>query len=364
MAISNTPINASSTVSLGQPYVSPDDTAQDGQFPPLVAAGTQRIAQLVRMHLGDLPTTFNVRSVTDGVKYVFELPFENVDSNSFQISLTNGTPQGTTQLTLGSGVTLQEHQGTVTFTQPPAADLFVVCSGVYFRSILPGEMDIYIRQAYLQHTYETSPTPQLDPGPPVNPESSGYGAPAPFVLPEIEEYPLSLQVAIMILEDRATDLAQQMDVRTPDGVAIPVGQLFSQVRTQISALDARYNKVAGALNVGLYRIQVFDLRRQSYTTNRYVPQYRVQEVDDMSYPQRVIPRRDATATLYTTKYNYVAGTAYSQNDIVFEGSQEYVALQNVPSGAPDPVSDVNPATGYGYYWAYTTINSDPWWGVW
>ena len=42
------------------------------------------------------------------------------------------------------------------------------------------------------------------------------------------------------------------------------------------------------LNIGLHRIETFTLRRISRLTNRYVPIYRPQEVDDGSIPQRVL----------------------------------------------------------------------------
>ena len=42
------------------------------------------------------------------------------------------------------------------------------------------------------------------------------------------------------------------------------------------------------LGVGLYKIDVFSLRRISKHTNRYVPIYLPQEVDDKSMPQRAI----------------------------------------------------------------------------
>jgi hypothetical protein len=41
------------------------------------------------------------------------------------------------------------------------------------------------------------------------------------------------------------------------------------------------------MGVGLYRIEVFDLNRISKMTNRLIPRYVPQEVDDRSYPERV-----------------------------------------------------------------------------
>ena len=50
---------------------------------------------------------------------------------------------------------------------------------------------------------------------------------------------------------------------------------------------AQYEELCKMLNIGLYRTEVFTLRRISRLTNRYVPVYRPQEIDDWSIPQRV-----------------------------------------------------------------------------
>jgi hypothetical protein len=347
----------------------PSDSDQASlSYPPLDASSSERIAQMARLHLGDLPTAFSCRQVANGAVYKFELPVENIDAPTMQVVITDGTSENTTTLNT-SGYTCDYRRGTLMLNSSPNNGLFLVVSGVYYRDLLAAEIDLYVRQCYLQHVYGTNPTPQIDiypaPGPPAGGYSAGvYGTPAPPGLPEIEEYPLSLQVAIMALEDRATQVAQEMDVRTPDGVTISRQQVFSQIRTQIAALDQRYMNIAAALNVGLYRISVSTLRRVSYTTNRLIPIYRPREYDDLAWAQREIPLVDTEATVYSEEYLWLAGTAYNQNDLVAEGGQRYVALQNVPIGGPDPITDVNPLTGTGYYWATTNIDSSNWYGTW
>jgi hypothetical protein len=49
----------------------------------------------------------------------------------------------------------------------------------------------------------------------------------------------------------------------------------------------QYRELCTYLGIGMYKIDVLNLRRISKATGRYVPVYKPQEVDDRSYPQRV-----------------------------------------------------------------------------
>ena len=55
----------------------------------------------------------------------------------------------------------------------------------------------------------------------------------------------------------------------------------------IEELKARYKELSALLNIGMYKVEVYTLRRTSKRTNRYVPIYRPQEIDDRSAPVRV-----------------------------------------------------------------------------
>jgi hypothetical protein len=50
-----------------------------------------------------------------------------------------------------------------------------------------------------------------------------------------------------------------------------------------------YNKRAAALNIGLERLEVLNLRRVSKTTNRLVPLYKDREVGDYGPIERLWP---------------------------------------------------------------------------
>jgi hypothetical protein len=190
---------------------------------------------------------------------------------------------------------------------------------------------------------------------------------------EVEEYPISLLVVVMALWDIAVALAQQHDVHTPDGVTIPLSQTFNQVTQMIGQLQAQYQSLASAMGVGLYRITQSRLRRVSRTTKRLVPIYRSKEYDDLTWPQRSLPEIDTVQKMYTYQGMWDGGTpatattpacparSYQVNDLVDYKNRRYVCLQ--PNTNIEPDRDVDPCTGSGYYWAWSTINSG-WVGWW
>jgi hypothetical protein len=55
----------------------------------------------------------------------------------------------------------------------------------------------------------------------------------------------------------------------------------------IDVRKQQYRELCMQLGIGMYKVDIFTLRRISKMTGRYVPVYRPQEVDDRSYPQRV-----------------------------------------------------------------------------
>ena len=55
----------------------------------------------------------------------------------------------------------------------------------------------------------------------------------------------------------------------------------------IQARQNQYKELCSQLSIGLYKIDVFSLRRISKTTNRYVPIFEPMEVDDRETPTRV-----------------------------------------------------------------------------
>jgi hypothetical protein len=57
----------------------------------------------------------------------------------------------------------------------------------------------------------------------------------------------------------------------------------------LGPFEAEFQTKADLLGLGLGALEVFRLRRVSYTTGRYVPVYRDREIDDPRWPERLYP---------------------------------------------------------------------------
>lgn len=87
------------------------------------------------------------------------------------------------------------------------------------------------------------------------------------------------------------EFATDIDVSTPEGMAIPAHQRFAQVQQMASYWEGLYKQQAAMLGIGLDRIEQFHIRRVSRLTNRLVPAFRSREVDDPRPPQRILTPR-------------------------------------------------------------------------
>lgn len=360
------PPDVGDNAAVTNPALNPTDAQQAAQFPPYVSQSSVRIAQMARTRLGDVPATFTARCIVDGAKWRFELPVEKLDTN-LQVVLTDGNTATTTTPVLGTDYTVDYRNGVLSFNQTPSPGLVLVAQGTYYKDFLPGEMEVYVRTAFLMHTKHYDPVPTLDqwPTPAAPTYSPGvYGAPPLPMLDETEEYPLSLLAASLCLWDIAISISQDVDIRTPDGVTISRAQRYSQVMSTIQAIEAQYEKLCRLLDMGMYRITMSTLRRVSRTTGRLVPVFVPQEYDDLSWRQREMPPIDRYARTITDVGSYVANQSYPKDVIVALNGTRYIAIQPVPANGPSPAVDVNPATNNGFYWAVTNINAANWYGVW
>jgi hypothetical protein len=146
--------------------------------------------------------------------------------------------------------------------------------GVYYRYFTDFEIQQFINDAFAQHT-----TNHADP----------YGRAITLTnLPGLEEYPVVIYASTLALYTLATDASFDIDITAPDGVMIPRSERYRQLMQMIDVRKQQYKEICSQLGIGLYKIDVFTLRRTSKTTNRYVPIYLPQEVDDRSMPQRAL----------------------------------------------------------------------------
>jgi hypothetical protein len=209
------------------------------------------------------PTAFTIASAATGTSV----------TNSSTGSAT-GFPATTD---ISDNVIIEEGVGVLTIPSlyTPLNGAVITVSGQAYRYFTDSEIAYYINTAFAQHT---------------NTETTSLGSSITQLayLPAIEEYPVVLFASTMALYTLANDAAFDIDIISPDGVSIPRTERYRQLMEMVQTRKAQYTELCTMLNIGLYRIEVFSLRRISRLTNRYVPIYRPQEVDDWSLPQRVM----------------------------------------------------------------------------
>jgi hypothetical protein len=219
----------------------------------------------VRVELGDLGKSFVTQFVADGTTNRFKLHYAPLDGDGVMV-FKNGTD-------ISNDCSVEESTGVlVTDTLPADGDEFTV-SGNYYRYFTQTEMNTLINDALVQHTAHST-------------DSVGRHITVE-TLPVIEEYPVAIYAVTLALYTLATDSAFDIDIQAPDGVTIPRAERFRQLMDMVQTRREQYRELCTHLGIGMYKIDVFALRRISLATGRYIPVYKPQEVDDRSFPQRV-----------------------------------------------------------------------------
>jgi len=234
-------------------------------------ARVSQIVDRVRLELGDMPKKFTYSSPGDGVNKVFDSKIKPVEPSSLVVEVRG--PQGTVPIPSPAGYTVEKDLGIFSFYTAPAANATVTITGISYRYFSDSDLERFVNTAIDQHTHE-----RMD----------AYGRQMTVGnLPAIEEYPIAILAAIEGLWALATDAAFDIDIQAPDGVMIPRSERYRQLTQIIQQRMDQYKQLSSALNIGLWRLEMGTLRRVSRHTNRLVPIYMAQEIEDSKYPQRV-----------------------------------------------------------------------------
>ena len=212
----------------------------------------------------DLGRPFAANVPVNGTANTFDLPVETVSETA--------TPPvvvlGGSIITNGATPTyyFDYKYGVIGFYVPPTpAGANLGVTGWAYDYFTDAEVQQAVTDAFNLHTNDLDPPLYIDP------------IPGQMGVDSNNEYMISILAAVELLWFRSTDAAQEVDIHTPEGVSIPRSQRYEQIMQQIERLNAAYEAQSGALGTGLYRIQVLNQRRVSYTTNRLVPIFREQE---------------------------------------------------------------------------------------
>ena len=222
------------------------------------------LSDRLRAEIGDTARSFVEDFDGNGVNKRFQLTHAPVSATSLTVKV------GSTTVT---DFSVEEVTGMITLNSAPAVGANITISGTTYKYFTQAEIEYYINTAYGEHARTTT-------------DANGSRA-TMTTLPSVDEYPLVLLASSMALYTLATDAAFDIDIISPDGVSIPRSERYRQLMDMVNARKEQYKELCTMLGVGMYRIEVFNLRKTSRRTNRYVPLYRPQEVDDGSMPQRV-----------------------------------------------------------------------------
>lgn len=216
------------------------------------------------MEIGDTGKSFVWTTEATGTAR-YELPYSPVHGASLAVFV------GSTDVS--DDVECEEHTGFITFDNAPTSGLQITAQGTYFRFFTDAELTVIIDSAVREHLFN---------------RTDAFGRAMTIDnLPVVEEYPAALLATVQALYTLATDASFDIDISTPDGIAIPRSERYRQLMDMIRARKEQYDQLCQALNIGLTRIDVFTFRRISRMTNRYVPVYMPQEVDDRRMPKRI-----------------------------------------------------------------------------
>lgn len=231
-------------------------------------ATLQTLSDRLRAEIGDTARTFVDTFTGDGSTTRFQLSQAPLQGSTLVVKV-NGTD-------VSSVAIIEEAVGVLTFpvANTPVNNSVITVAGQAYRYFTDSEIAYYIDTAFQQHTRHAT-------------TSLGSSITQLAFLPSIDEYPVVILASTLALTTLANDSSFDIDIISPDGVNIPRSERYRQLTQIVEDRRAQYRELCQMLNIGLYRIEVGTFRRISRLTNRYVPVYRPQEVDDGSLPQRV-----------------------------------------------------------------------------
>jgi hypothetical protein len=246
------------------------------------------------MLVQDTGRPFAANIPINGVSNLFDLPVESISATDTPMVILNGVV--ITNMATPAYVIDYKH-GVIVFTTPPQpSGVILGVSGITYDFFDDDEVAQAVIDAFNLHVNDQDPLPVID---------AVVGS-SQTTLSSNEEYCVSILAAIELLWFRATDAAQEIDIHTPEGVDIPRSQRYHQILQQIQDLTDMYQSYAGALGIGLWRIQVLNQRRVSYTTNRLVPIYREQEYNTPY--AGFVPTTGAPGSIITINGMYFSST--------------------------------------------------------
>ena len=242
-----------------------------------------------RQYMRDFPHYFSGTTALGGTPKTIKLPHPNVNPANFDIWAVG--PEGVRYDGRSQDVgavadathfvySLIVRDGMVRVTEPPTVGfegaLYMNFDGFYHEWITEEDMRFFAEAVFAEHADER------------------FGLDIHEVS-DAEEDALQLGTAVEACWSLLAEMARDVDISTPEAIGLPLTQRYRQLSDLTMSLTAKYKTKASLLGVGLDRVKVGQLRRQSRSTNRLVPLYQPREWDDAGRVKRVFPRIDQEA---------------------------------------------------------------------
>lgn len=229
-----------------------------------------------RNMLRDFPQFFEVDLGPLNTSTV-RLPHPNVDSDTLQVYTAAQPGPGASnseRLSMNpvpaSAWTIDERNGLLKFSKPEYLGLRVFVAGYHYEWFINDDLAFAASIIIGEHLFQRPDKTLAD-------------------LSGVELDVIAMGTVVRALWALITDFSTDIDINSPEGMFIPARQRYQQVYQMLMQWENQYEQRARALNVGLSNIDIFNLRRVSRMTNRYVPMYVDREYDDRTPPERVYP---------------------------------------------------------------------------
>lgn len=237
-----------------------------------------------RTYLRDFPRFFADVVAKQDLSSTFDLSVKNLRRAGLAVLATDNSTVATgvphTASFTASGTTfsydVDEREGLVRIVTDRTGGMAgwaVNIEGYYFEWLADADLKYFAENVIAEHAYRRDSFCMED-------------------VPDVEEDLLALGAAMESCFSLLAEFARDIDVQTPEAIGLPLTQRYRQIESLLfgrGGLSDKYKAKANLLGVGLERVEVFELRRRSRTTNRLVPVYREREWDDASRPVRVFP---------------------------------------------------------------------------
>lgn len=231
-------------------------------------ATRQDVIRIARGYLRDFPKFFQVSFPPAGRTYEMGQP--NIDVSTLWVAYVpnSGASASVSVVEVPtSQYQIDSRNGLIRFSAPLVSAETIMIEGYYYEWLTPEDMDFYAGVAIdlLTHNLSTS-----------------LSNVAPAVTDVIGMFTL-----VQALMGLLSEFSRDIDVVASESVHIVASQRYRMAQSLLAYWYDEYKKNAQALNLGLDRIEVLNLRRRSKTTNRLVPLYKEREIGDFSPVERI-----------------------------------------------------------------------------